>query len=113
MMTGETSFSNAVRGAMLCLALFAALLGQNFGHNAAEAAAEVSIGVAPGSGTPTGGDDVVSARTNVDCCDNCGQPVAPLRVALAFCPMRPVQATAFPECGCGASLPHPDKPPRA
>ena len=112
MAAGKTSFSHVLGRALLCLALFAAMLGQNFGHLTEEAVAHSSIGLSTASGDPHDSDHSAPCGTPVDCGDYGCHFLAPLRAALAIPPKCHVLATAVPDSSRGAGLSRQDRPPR-
>ncbi|MDB5598061.1 MAG: hypothetical protein JWN71_105 [Xanthobacteraceae bacterium] len=123
-MAGKTSFADAVCRAMLCFALLTGLPAHHASHSAAHAAAHSATGIVPADGNPTcdGNPTSNSNRTCIDHAALSGAPAdtsdhgcdlgVPLRVALLTDSMDTVHACADADCGQGAGLPHPEKPPR-
>jgi hypothetical protein len=112
MPAGNASLSHVLARALLCLALFAAMLGQNFGHLAEEAAAKNTIRLMPASGGAHGSDHTAPGGTPVDCGDYGCHFLALLRAAPGIYPARDALAAVVQDSGGGAHLPRPDKPPR-
>jgi hypothetical protein len=116
MTTSKNSFYRILGRALLCLALFAATLAQNFGHLADEAAAQSSIAAMPAGADPhvshDDDDDEAPCGTPIDCGDYACHLLAPRPATFAIYPMRHALAIAIPDNARSAHLPRPDEPPR-